>query len=106
MLPIENKSRFWPGETVLTGADLGGREFRVCRSAAGYYIGTQGIDGPYSRESVYFDSEEKAQALLDEWLVFVNAYLDDDANATSISAANVGIARKCYLDDLFIGARS
>jgi len=45
-------------------------ELQVCRSNAGYYLGTYGEDGPCSRESLeYFSTEEKAQKALDsgEW---------------------------------------
>lgn len=38
---------------------------KVCRSAAGWYVGTWCGCGPYSRESDYFDSEEAAKAELD-----------------------------------------
>ena len=37
----------------------------VCRSAAGWYIGTMCDCGPYSRESGYFKTEEQAQQALD-----------------------------------------
>lgn len=95
----------FPGETVLSGADLGGRTFQVCRSAAGFYIGTQGMDGPYSRESGYFSTEEDAQRLLDEWVAAVNIQGEDD-NATSITAYNVRAAREAYLNDALAGARA
>jgi len=41
--------------------------FRVCQSAAGYYIGTWCDHcGPYSRESLrYWKTEEEAQEALD-----------------------------------------
>jgi hypothetical protein len=38
----------------------------VCQSAAGYYIGTMGEEGPVSRESdEYFPSQAAAQKALD-----------------------------------------
>lgn len=45
-------------------------EMQVCRSAAGYYVGTMynnpdGYQEPGSRDSGYFATEEKAQAYLD-----------------------------------------
>lgn len=41
----------------------------VQRSAAGWYLGYFcGRCGPYSRETGYFDSCEKADAALDAWL--------------------------------------
>lgn len=43
---------------------------KVCRSGAGYYIGTWDESGPISRESEeYWGSKEKAQEALDknEW---------------------------------------
>lgn len=49
-----------PGETIGLGAkpycpDCGKKlELEVCRSGAGYYIGTQCCCGPYSRESVEY----------------------------------------------------
>jgi hypothetical protein len=36
-------------------------ELQVCKSAAGYYIGTYCECGPYSRESCYYGSEEDAE---------------------------------------------
>ena len=59
-----------PGETIATGAadtcsDCGVTpRLQVCRSAAGYYIGTYCNCGPYSRESDYFDTRELADAEL------------------------------------------
>jgi hypothetical protein len=52
-------------ETILGGANpycdvCGLLRFRVLRSAAGYYIGTQCGCGPYSRESGYYSNEEEA----------------------------------------------
>lgn len=38
---------------------------QVCRSAAGFYIGTMCYCGPYTRESGYYPSQEAAQAALD-----------------------------------------
>lgn len=59
------------GETILTGAapkcaDCGTILVpQVCRSAAGYYVGTWCLCGPYSRESGYYPTREAAQADLD-----------------------------------------
>ena len=59
------------GETILSGApdtceDCDERlELRVCRSAAGHYIGTMCSCGPYSRESEYFNNHKEAQFALD-----------------------------------------
>lgn len=58
------------GETILSGApstcrDCGVRlVLRVCRSFAGYYLGTYCDCGPYSRESDYFETLEDAEAAL------------------------------------------
>ncbi len=61
-----------PGETILSGAnpDCCGETlpFKVCQSAAGFYIGTFCDNcGPYSRESGYFPTREAAQTALNEW---------------------------------------
>lgn len=60
-----------PGETILSGApttcpDCGEfvLPFKVLQSAAGWYIGTECNDGPYSRESGYFPTREAAQTAL------------------------------------------
>ena len=59
-----------PGETILTGASPKcstceiAPSFAVCISAAGYYIGTYCLCGPYSRESDYFKHEADAEAAL------------------------------------------
>ena len=61
-----------PRETINSGAakrcptcecDVGSA-LRVCRSAAGYYIGTTCDCGPYSRESGYYHSQEAAEEAL------------------------------------------
>lgn len=55
-----------PGETLRTGAspkcaDCGTTvELTVCRSNAGYYIGSLCCCGPYSRESGYYADYSKA----------------------------------------------
>ena len=67
-----------PGETIHTGAPRECDEcgqlsplFKVMRSGAGYYIGTECGCGPYSRESGYFpDIVEATRAL--------NAFLDGE----------------------------
>ena len=59
-----------PGETILSGAPSTCPDcqirlvLQVCRSAAGYYLGTYCNCGPYSRESEYFDSREEAEKAL------------------------------------------
>lgn len=59
------------GETIATGApstceDCGYTlPLTVCRSAAGYYVGTQCSCGPYSRESGYYGTSKEAQEALD-----------------------------------------
>ena len=59
-----------PGETISSGAsdtceDCGVKlELQVLRSAAGYYIGAICDCGPYSRESDYYPSREKAELAL------------------------------------------
>ena len=40
---------------------------QVYHTPAGYYVGTYCDCGPYSRESVYFDSEQEAQRVLNRW---------------------------------------
>lgn len=58
------------GETIMSGASSACRDcgvrlvLRVCRSFAGYYLGTQCDCGPYSRESDYFETREEAEAAL------------------------------------------
>jgi hypothetical protein len=39
-------------------------KLRVCKSFAGYYIGSYCDCGPYSRESDYYTTREKAEAAL------------------------------------------
>ena len=59
-----------PGETILSGGpstceDCGVTpKFQVCRSAAGYYVGTMCLCGPFSRESCYFRTHEDAKVAL------------------------------------------
>ena len=59
-----------PGETIATGAsekceDCGVLYYpRVCRSWAGYYVGTECPCGPNSRESGYYESLEEAKRAL------------------------------------------
>lgn len=56
-----------PGETIMSGAPTTCPTcqrrvlLEVCRSGAGYYIGTYCDCGPYSRESGYYRSHEEAQ---------------------------------------------
>ncbi len=60
-----------PGETIASGAastcpECGTvLELQVLRSAAGYYIGTACACGPYSRESGYYPTREKAANALE-----------------------------------------
>jgi len=65
-----------PGETILSGAERvpGLSEFHVMTSPAGFYIGTTapdpecgGMVTPYSRESIYFATEEEATEALKTW---------------------------------------
>jgi len=58
------------GETIATGAsptceDCGvSPDPQVCKSGAGYYVGTYCDCGPYSRESGYFKTKEAAEEAL------------------------------------------
>ena len=58
------------GETIATGAadkcgDCGVNvTLQVCRSGAGYYVGTYCNCGPYSRESGYYATQFEASAAL------------------------------------------
>jgi len=60
-----------PGETIHSGASDTCPEChtklveQVLMSPAGYYIGTRCDCGPYSRESHYYKTREKAQNDLD-----------------------------------------
>ena len=55
------------GETVASGAKHPGTELLVLKSAAGFYIGYLSEDGfPYSRESGYFATAEKAKESLNK----------------------------------------
>lgn len=59
-----------PGETILSGAPSTCSEcgvklkLQICRSPAGYYIGTLCECGPYSRESGYYPTHEAAEDAL------------------------------------------
>ena len=60
-----------PGETVATGAPMAcldckkALKVRVCKSAAGYYVGFLCPDcGPHSRESGYYKTEKEAEEAL------------------------------------------
>ena len=63
------------GETILSGAPVQDNisDFKVMRSAAGWYIGTTCIDPefgcefPNSRETGYFATKEEAEAELRTW---------------------------------------
>lgn len=59
-----------PGETIRSGApdtcpDCNKKPiFEVCKSNAGYYIGTWCNCGPYSRETGYFKNRKDAEVAL------------------------------------------
>lgn len=59
-----------PGETILSGAPKTSNvsDFKVMKSHAGWYIGTTiraaGCDFPYTRETSYFPSLERAEQVL------------------------------------------
>lgn len=53
--------RFWIDEHGTTGIT----DLRVCKSAAGYYIGRMCDEGPYSRDSVYYKTEKQCKDDLD-----------------------------------------
>ena len=59
-----------PGETIATGGPETcdechkTPELQVCRSNAGYYVGTYCDCGPYSRESGYYPTHEQAESAL------------------------------------------
>jgi hypothetical protein len=59
-----------PKETIARGADNQCSdcgdipELQICRSPAGYYIGTYCQCGPYSRESNYYETRQGAEAAL------------------------------------------
>lgn len=56
-----------PGETILSGASTKCQECgvvvtpQICRSNAGWYIGTMCNCGPYTRESHYYKSYAEAE---------------------------------------------
>ncbi len=60
------------GETIATGAPGTCEdcwtvlELKPCRSAAGWYVGSECGCGPYSRESGYVGTREEAEALVAE----------------------------------------
>ena len=60
-----------PGETILSGAPKTSNvsDFKVMKSNAGWYIGTtiheEGCDFPYTRETTYFCSQQRAEEALD-----------------------------------------
>lgn len=54
-----------PNETVVLGATHPGTALRLLRSNAGWYLGYLDKDGqPYSRETMYFNSEAEARLIL------------------------------------------
>ena len=65
---MERGIRMLPGETIHCDVCKDCRMrliLQVCHSNAGYYIGTMCNCGPYSRESHYYGSKERAQKDLD-----------------------------------------
>ena len=46
-------------------ATAGITELQVCESNAGYYVGRMCDDGPYSRESAYYNTRRQAKLALD-----------------------------------------
>lgn len=56
-----------PGETIATGAPTQCNQCKtnvklmICKSFAGYYVGTMCDCGPYSRESDYYETRELAE---------------------------------------------
>ena len=59
------RENVFDGETVASGAKHPGTKLSVLQSAAGFYIGYLSEDGfPYSRESGYFATAEKAKESL------------------------------------------
>ena len=65
----------FPGETILTGAPNGDdvSDIKVMKSGGGWYLGTTitdpdfGYEEPYTRESEYFGTEQKANIALMQW---------------------------------------
>jgi hypothetical protein len=47
--------RIWKDEHGTTGIT----DIKVCKSAAGYYMGRMCDEGPYSRESEYYRTEKE-----------------------------------------------
>ncbi|WP_045861792.1 hypothetical protein [Teredinibacter purpureus] len=41
-------------------------ELKVMKSAAGFYLGTEFNDSPFTRESGYYDSKDDAQTALEK----------------------------------------
>lgn len=69
------------GETILSGAadTCGSCNIKLVlqplRSGAGWYLGTACYCGPYSRESIYFETEEEAKKAIssgepENWMRF------------------------------------
>lgn len=66
--PLPKKEeKMFPGETLLSGAPRTCPsckrevELEVCRSGAGYYVGSHCNCGPYTRESDYYPSYPEAE---------------------------------------------
>ena len=91
----------FPGETTLSGGPLYGREFVVCKSAAGHFIGTRDEHGPCTRESLYCVTEGDADYLLTQWQYTVTA----DPNEP-ITSFWIDKARAMWENDMLPQARA
>lgn len=95
-----------PGETILSGANFtDAHTFRVCSSAAGYFIGTQDKYGPHSRESEYFPNETTAQVMLTDWEETCIEYMTAGIQEMPTGAALIPYLRLAYRDGKLPGAR-
>lgn len=61
--------RFWTDEHGTTGIT----DLKVCKSAAGYYIGRMCDEGPYSRDSEYYETEKECKKDLEDTNHFLNS---------------------------------
>lgn len=77
-----------PGETVATGGSAPeGEELQVLHSAAGYYLGFLEDGMPYSRETIYFATEEDAQSVLNRYVLLDEDNEDDEDELTNLVMA-------------------